>query len=119
MHERSSSFRNPELEDGEREKEACERGWPGEREGGGGRGARGRETRAAEVKAEIFTVPAFSYATSRLSSFLRDFKVKRPPGRGGGRRATSLSRAAVNGVREFVVSRFRSSTEHSVLRPSG
>lgn len=30
MHERSSSFRNPGLEDGEREKEACERG--GERE---------------------------------------------------------------------------------------
>lgn len=90
MHERSSSFRNPELEDGEREKEACERG------GRGGEGSRGRETRAAEVKAEIFTVPAFSYATSRLSSFLRDFKVKRPPGRG--RRATSLSRAAVNGV---------------------
>jgi len=40
------------------------------------------ETPALRVKAEIFTVPAFSYATSRLSSFLRDFKVKRPPGRG-------------------------------------
>jgi len=43
--------------------------------------ARKRES-APRVKAEIFTVPTFSYATSRLSSFLRDFKVKRPSGPG-------------------------------------
>lgn len=63
------------LEDGENsEKESTRR-----REN-----AREREMEPALgwVKAEIFTVPAFSYATSRLSSFLRDFKVKRPRGRG-------------------------------------